>query len=382
MLNMNRATVLGHAGRDPEIRVLKERRQGGGLHARHHREVRRPGRAPPPRPARSARTPSGTGSWSTAGRRGSGEDAPQGRRGAGRGQDRHARISRQGRQRPRRHRNRRRRLAGLGQHPVGTGARALIPAQGTGQVAVRPRRTPRQRTPDRCPGRASKHEPARRSVGGAGLADRPVVGRGVGPVLHRALREPDLGRVLGVPVPISIGPISMGSAAGRAGHAPTRDRRSASAARRSAHRPLARGLGTGRLMDVSRKPWCFPNLGGLTIDPGPARWQEARPGLPEATAPPLGLACALLLLSAAQLDRGAARSCLPGRRLARHRLDLGTGPGLARRRAVVPAQPGSRAVRQPAGAGGLRRRLRRGLGRPAPGTDSSGAPAARAGCIR
>ena len=43
MLNMNRTTLLGHAGRDPEIRDAEERRQGGGIHARHHREMEGPG---------------------------------------------------------------------------------------------------------------------------------------------------------------------------------------------------------------------------------------------------------------------------------------------------------------------------------------------------
>ena len=68
--------------------------------------------------------------------------------------------------------------------------------------------------------------------------------------------------------PISIGPISMGSAAG----AP--DTPNPGSPICLCGSPIPRiGLSLGvwepaRLMDVSRKPWCFPNLGGLTIDPG------------------------------------------------------------------------------------------------------------------
>ena len=68
--------------------------------------------------------------------------------------------------------------------------------------------------------------------------------------------------------PISIGPIRMGSAAG----AP--DTPNPSSPICLCGSPIPRiGLSLGvwepaRLMDVTRKPWCFPNLGGLTIDPG------------------------------------------------------------------------------------------------------------------
>ena len=68
--------------------------------------------------------------------------------------------------------------------------------------------------------------------------------------------------------PISIGPIRMGSAAG----AP--DTPNPSSPICFCGSPIPRiGLSLGvwepaRLMDVTRTPWCFPNLGGLTIDPG------------------------------------------------------------------------------------------------------------------
>ena len=68
--------------------------------------------------------------------------------------------------------------------------------------------------------------------------------------------------------PISIGPITIGSATG----AP--DTPNPSSPICLCGSPIPRiGLSLGvwepaRLMDVTRAPWCFPNLGGLTIDPG------------------------------------------------------------------------------------------------------------------
>ena len=69
-------------------------------------------------------------------------------------------------------------------------------------------------------------------------------------------------------LPVSIGPISIGSATG----AP--DTPNPGSPICFCGSPIPRiGLSLGvwepaRLMDVSRAPWCFPNLGGLTIDPG------------------------------------------------------------------------------------------------------------------
>ena len=69
-------------------------------------------------------------------------------------------------------------------------------------------------------------------------------------------------------LPVSIGPISIGSASG----AP--DTANPSSPICLCGSPIPRiGLSLGvwepaRLMDVTRVPWCFPNLGGLTIDPG------------------------------------------------------------------------------------------------------------------
>ena len=69
-------------------------------------------------------------------------------------------------------------------------------------------------------------------------------------------------------LPISIGPIRMGSATG----AP--DTPNPGSPICLCGKPIPRiGLSLGlwepaRLIDVSRAPWCFPNLGGMTIDPG------------------------------------------------------------------------------------------------------------------
>ena len=68
--------------------------------------------------------------------------------------------------------------------------------------------------------------------------------------------------------PISIGPVRIGGAAG----AP--DTPNPSSPICYCGSPIPRiGLALGvwepaRLVDVTRAPWCFPNLGGLTIDPG------------------------------------------------------------------------------------------------------------------
>ena len=213
--------------------------------------------------------------------------------------------------------------------------------------------------------------------------DPAVVGRRLGAVLHRALRQPDLGRVLGVPVPHQHRS-DLGSAASRAcSTRRTRPRRSASAALRFP--ASASRLGCG-----SRRGWSTRRG-----RPGASPTSAASPSTPACTAgrgrtgccrrrrrQGLGLACALLHVSPALLDRRAARSRLPGGWRARHRLGLGARSRLARRRAHLPAQPGSRAVRQPAGAGRVRCRLRGVLRRVCRSIPCSGARAARAGCIR
>ena len=68
--------------------------------------------------------------------------------------------------------------------------------------------------------------------------------------------------------PISIGPISIGSVSG------VLDTPNPSSPICLCGSPIPRiGLSLGvwepaRLVDATRAPWCFPNLGGLTIDPG------------------------------------------------------------------------------------------------------------------
>ena len=68
--------------------------------------------------------------------------------------------------------------------------------------------------------------------------------------------------------PISIGPITIGSVSG------VLDTPNPSSPICLCGSPIPRiGLSLGvwepaRLVDATRAPWCFPNLGGLTIDPG------------------------------------------------------------------------------------------------------------------
>ncbi|MCY4028082.1 MAG: TraU family protein, partial [Acidobacteria bacterium] len=68
--------------------------------------------------------------------------------------------------------------------------------------------------------------------------------------------------------PISIGPLTIGSVGGVV------DTPNPSSPICFCGSPIPRiGLSLGvwepaRLVDVTRTPWCFPNLGGLTIDPG------------------------------------------------------------------------------------------------------------------
>ena len=85
--------------------------------------------------------------------------------------------------------------------------------------------------------------------------------------------------------PISIGPLTIGSVSG------VLDTPNPSSPICLCGSPIPRiGLSLGvwepaRLMDVTRTPWCFPNLGGLTIDPGLHGRARAHWGRRAATAP-------------------------------------------------------------------------------------------------
>ena len=111
MLHVNRATLLGRAGRDPDVRTLKN----GGKAAvfslatteKWTDREGRPGRGHGMAPNRGLRPGGGSGR----------DDAAQGRSRPGRGPGRDARLPRQGRDRPDHHRDRRRGRAGHGQHP-------------------------------------------------------------------------------------------------------------------------------------------------------------------------------------------------------------------------------------------------------------------------
>ena len=230
MLNMNRATLLGHAGRDPEIRDLaKGERAASFTLATTERWTGKDGR------------PGEATEWHRVVVYGAavttvGIDAEEGRRGAGRGPDRDSQRTGTRKVKDKDgHRDRGRRPAGNGQRPVAEarGGRRMIRALALAALLA--------------------------SWGGA------VCGAG----LHRTLRQPGLRRLLGVPVPgLHRADFTMGSASG----AP--DTPNPSSPICLCGSPFPRiGLSLGvwepaRLVDATRAPWCFPNLGGLTIDPG------------------------------------------------------------------------------------------------------------------
>ena len=158
--------------------------------------------------------------------------------------------------------------------------------------------------------------------------------------------------------PISIGPITIGSVSG------VLDTPNPSSPICLCGSPIPRiGLSLGvwepaRLVDATRAPWCFPNLGGLTIDPGlPAG--RGRTGAAGGDGAKGSVWHAhyymypLLSWIGVLLDLG----CLEG-----------GGLDIAWASELDPAwlddelsfllEPRGRAVRQPAGPGRLRRRLR------------------------
>ena len=202
MLNMNRATLLGHAGRDPEIRDLNNGGRAAVFTPRHHREVdgcgrpaRRgdgvaPGRGLRPGRERGRRRCSAraTGSWS--------------REGSRRVRSATARA-----------------LSARSPRSSSRGGRTRSTSSRRGGRGMPLRPMP---IPARRPGRAKargRHEPPLRPPGRPRAGGPAVVRRGVGAVLHRAVREPDLGRLLGVHLPDLDRPHHDRQRDGRARHA-------------------------------------------------------------------------------------------------------------------------------------------------------------------
>ena len=182
--------------------------------------------------------------------------------------------------------------------------------------------------------------------------------------------------------PITIGPITIGSATG----AP--DTPNPSSPICLCGSPIPRiGLSLGvwepaRLVDVTRTPWCFPNLGGLTINPGfhAARGRTGSSGGDGASGSVWHAHLymyPLLSWIGALLDIG----CLEA-----GGLDIAwtseLDPRVARRRALVPAEPRGRAVREPPRAGRVRGRLRGVVGGAPARCDVLVRGGARAACIR
>ena len=230
--------------------------------------------------------------------------------------------------------------------------------------------------------RRKRNDPPRRPSGRARAAGRAVVRAGLGAVLHRALRQPDLGRVLGVPVSDHHRPDHDRQCDGRAGHAEPVLADLPLRLADPAHRPLARGLGAGAADGRDAHTVVLPQPRRAHHRSRPARRARAHRLFGRRRRQGLGLARPLLHVSAALLDRRPARPRLPGGRRPRYRLDLGARPGLARRRAVVSCSTPKRRCSPT-----CRRRLRARptARRPRPGCRSircSGARAARAGCTR
>ena len=116
--------------------------------------------------------------------------------------------------------------------------------------------------------RRPRHDPAPARPSRTRPGGFAVDWTGVGAILHRAVRQPDHGRLLGVPLSHLDRAALHRQRLGRAGHA---EPVLADLLLRLAHPRIGLSLGVwepARLVDVSRTPWCFPNLGGLTINPG------------------------------------------------------------------------------------------------------------------
>ena len=255
---------------------------------------------------------------------------------------------------------------------AGSGEPVPAPGSGPGQASEPEARKMRRPRHDPAPARPIRARP------GGSAVDWP----GVGADLHRALRQPDHGRVLGVPVPDLDRADLHRQRLGRAGHAEPVLADLLLRLAHSAHRPLARGLGTGAPGGRVAHTLVLPEPRRAHHQSRPAGRARAHRVLRRRRRFGLGLACALLHVSALELDRRAARSRLPRRGLARHRLGLGAGSGLARRRAVVPAESRKRRCSPTC----RRKRPARPTAPPPPSAcrsiRCSGAPAARAGCIR
>ena len=122
-----------------------------------------------------------------------------------------------------------------------------------------------------------------------------------------SFREPRDGRVLGMFVSDIDRTDPYRERGGRAGHAQPGVPDLLLRESHPTDRPLARRLGTRAAgIDASRAPWCFPNLGGMTIDGGTSRWTRANGNFRRGRRSGLHLARPLLRLSAALVDRGAA----------------------------------------------------------------------------
>jgi conjugal transfer pilus assembly protein TrbC len=198
-------------------------------------------------------------------------------------------------------------------------------------------------------------------------------------------------------VPQSASPTSAGRASCRSPSAARRSRTSADRRTTAATRAVRSapacvnptiGLSIGfwepaRHVEVVRKPFCLPSLGGLNLDPGIA----TRPRRRGFTKPEgrwrrrLLLPGALLHQPGPVLARGRHRLPVPGARQLRPGLPHRGRSAVERRRADADPQPRRGALRQSDRHRRLRGRLRRSSPSASDSTRSSGARAARAASI-
>ena len=356
MLNMNRVTLLGHAGRDPEIRNL----QNGGKAASFTLATTEKWKGKDGKPAESTE-------WHRIAVYGPTVEAvekmlKQGRRGPGRGEDRVARIPRQGWQRPCGDRVRGGRVAGHGQRPVRA---ACEPGSRSGPgsriAGCRGRR--------RCagiPGMSRCFAPLAAFVLAAVLwsgaaSGQSCTGRFVNPISDVCWE---------CLFPISIGPIRMGQRVGGARHPQSGIADLLLRLADPADRALARGLGAGPADGCLPQALVFPQSRRPHHRSGSARRARGKTGSSGGDGATGSVWHAhyyvypLLSWIGALLDLG----CLEG-----GSLDIAwtseLDPAWLDDELSFLLSPEAGTVRQPAGPGRLCRRLRGGFGRAAARSD-------------
>ena len=233
MLNMNRVTLLGHAGRDPEIRAL----QNGGKAASFTLATTEKWKGKDGKPAEATE-------WHRIAVYGPTVEAVE--RMLKKGDP----VLVEGRLATREYKDREGVARTIAEIVVSgwQGTVNVLSGQAAGIPGMNRRFVP-----------VAAFVACGRAVVGGGDGAQSCTGRFVNPISDVCWE---------CLFPISIGPISIGSVSG------VLDTPNPSSPICFCGSPIPRiGLSLGvwepaRLVDVSRTPWCFPNLGGLTINPG------------------------------------------------------------------------------------------------------------------